>query len=83
MKNTLLMIISFLFILLNLVSSSVIAKDAQPLDIERIFSAPALQGTAPSMVQLSPDGQRVTFIRAKETDNSRFDLWEYNIKDKQ
>ena len=83
MKNTPLMIISLLFILLNLISSTGIAQDTPILAIERIFSAPALQGTTPSQVKLSPDGQRVTFIRAKETDNSRFDLWEYNIKDKQ
>ncbi|HAB79132.1 MAG TPA: S9 family peptidase, partial [Glaciecola sp.] len=77
------MIISFLFISLNLICSTAIAQNTPLLDIERIFSAPALQGTAPSQVKLSPDGQRVTFIRAKKTDNSRFDLWEYNIKDKQ
>ncbi|MGJ8632187.1 MAG: DPP IV N-terminal domain-containing protein [Glaciecola sp.] len=89
MKNNLFMIVSSLFITLSFTSHCVSADDTQPLapiaplDIERIFSAPALQGTAPSMVKLSPDGKRVTFIRAKATDNSRFDLWEYNIKDKQ
>jgi dipeptidyl-peptidase-4 len=89
MKNNLFMIVSSLFIALSFTSHCVSADDTQPLapiaplDIERIFSAPALQGTAPSMVKLSPDGKRVTFIRAKATDNSRFDLWEYNIKDKQ
>ncbi|MET1218852.1 MAG: S9 family peptidase [Glaciecola sp.] len=49
------------------------------LTIERIFSAPALAGAAPRQVKLSPDGQRVTYIQAKATDNNRFDLWEYHI----
>jgi len=83
MKNNLLMIVTALFIALSFSNNYIFAADTAPLDIERIFSAPALQGTAPSMVKLSPDGQRVTFIRAKATDNSRFDLWEYNIKDDQ
>ena len=52
---------------------------AQELSIERIMSAPSLTGTAPSQVKLSPDGERVTFIRAKTTDTTRFDLWEYHI----
>lgn len=63
----------------TLVSSLMVTANAQELSIERIFSAPSLSGKAPSQVKLSPDGQRVTFIRAKLTDNNRFDLWEYNI----
>ena len=63
----------------TLVSSLMVTVNAQELSIERIFSAPSLSGKAPSQVKLSPDGKRVTFIRAKLTDNNRFDLWEYNI----
>lgn len=63
----------------GLLSSFIFPASAQDLSIERIFSAPSLSGKAPSQVKLSPDGKRVTFIRAKLTDNNRFDLWEYNI----
>ncbi len=60
-------------------ASIITVATAQELSIERIMSAPSLTGTAPSQVKLSPNGERVTFIRAKATDNTRFDLWEYHI----
>ncbi len=74
-KSLIITIITLGSLLTSLVHS------AENLSIERIFSAPALYGTTPRLVQLSPDGQRVTFIRAKQTDTNRFDLWEYNIKE--
>ena len=76
MKKSLILTIIALYSLLPSDSHS-----ANNLSIERIFSAPALHGTTPRLVKLSPDGKRVTFIRAKHTDTSRYDLWEYNIKD--
>lgn len=53
--------------------------DAEKLSIERIFSSPALEGSAPKQLKVSPDGQRVTFIQGKENDYERYDLWEYNV----
>ncbi|MBO1254795.1 DPP IV N-terminal domain-containing protein [Alteromonas sp. 5E99-2] len=53
-------------------------KDA--LSIERIFESPSLDGTAPRMLRLSPDSKRVTFLKGKDTDYERFDLWEYNVE---
>ena len=50
-----------------------------PLSIERIFSSPGLDGTAPRSPSISPDGQRVTFLRGKQDDFERLDLWEYHI----
>ena len=82
MKNSpLAALFLFTFMFTSVVTSQ--ATVADTLSIERIFSAPALYGTAPGMVKLSPDGQRVTFIRAKANDTQRFDLWEYHIKDQQ
>jgi dipeptidyl-peptidase-4 len=49
------------------------------LTIERIFAAPDLNGVAPRGVKLSPDGQRVTFLRGKAEDKDRYDLWEYHV----
>ncbi|MEW5250015.1 S9 family peptidase [Microbulbifer sp. 2201CG32-9] len=54
---------------------------AEQLTIERIFSDPALAGTSPREMQYSPDGRRVTFIRGREDDYNRYDLWEYNLAD--
>ncbi|UAA39585.1 S9 family peptidase [Paraneptunicella aestuarii] len=52
---------------------------SEQLTIERIYGSPALDGTAPQNLKVSPDGQRITFIQGKENDYERYDLWEYNI----
>lgn len=44
-----------------------------PLSIERIFSSPALDGKAPRSTSISPDGQRVTFLRSKQ--DNYFSHW--------
>ena len=49
------------------------------LTIERLVEDPALSGVAPRMLKLSPDGQRVGFLRGKATDQNVFDLWEYHV----
>ncbi|WP_444924170.1 DPP IV N-terminal domain-containing protein [Microbulbifer sp. DLAB2-AF] len=56
---------------------------ADTLTIERIFSDPALGGTAPRALEYSPDGSRVTFLKGRDEDYNRYDLWEYNIADKE
>lgn len=60
-----------------MLSSLVHAKD---LSIERIFESPSLDGNAPRNLQVSPDGQRVTFLRGKQEDYDQLDLWEYHIQ---
>ncbi len=55
------------------------AIQAQTLTIERIFESPSLDGNAPTDLQISPDGQRVTFLKGKQNDHERLDLWEYHI----
>ncbi|GMG86928.1 S9 family peptidase [Biformimicrobium ophioploci] len=52
---------------------------AEKLTIERIFSDPALAGTTPRALEISPDGSRVTFLKGREEDYNRYDLWEYNL----
>lgn len=53
---------------------------SEALTIERIFSSPSLNGSAPQQLKVSPDGQRVTFIQGKVTDYERYDLWEYHVE---
>jgi dipeptidyl-peptidase-4 len=55
---------------------------AEKLTIERIFSDPGLSGPTLRQVKISPDGSRVTFLKSRAEDYLRYDLWEYNIKDK-
>lgn len=42
---------------------------------ERVFAAPALVGPAAKGVSLSPDGELVAFLRAREDDANVQDLW--------
>lgn len=53
---------------------------AEKLTLERIYDDPSLSGTAPKKLKLSPDGQRATYIQAREDDYNRFDLWQYNVE---
>ncbi|MEM9055814.1 MAG: hypothetical protein AAGB16_10865, partial [Pseudomonadota bacterium] len=53
--------------------------DQKPLTIERLFAAPGLSGPSPSGVKYSPDGKRVTFLKAREDEGNRFDLWQFDV----
>ena len=53
--------------------------DQKPLTIERLFASPSLSGPTPSGVKYSPDGQRVTFLKAREDEASRYDLWQFDV----
>ncbi|TLY52305.1 MAG: S9 family peptidase [Gammaproteobacteria bacterium] len=55
------------------------AASAAELTIERIFDGASLSGAAPIKLKASPDGTRVTFLRAKASDQNTYDLWEYNV----
>ncbi|HSM30900.1 MAG TPA: hypothetical protein VK854_09385, partial [Woeseiaceae bacterium] len=57
--------------------------DMPILEIERLYSAPDLDGPSPRGVKISPDSGRVTFLRGKETDPLQMDLWEYNLADRE
>lgn len=54
---------------------------AEKLTIERIFDGGNLAGAAPRGLEISPDGSRVTFLRARADDQAQLDLWEYQLKD--
>ena len=54
---------------------------AEKLTIERIFDGGSLSGPTPRGLLMSPDGARVTFLRARPDDQFQLDLWEYNVKD--
>ena len=56
------------------------AETSEPaLTIERIYASPSLTGATPRSLTFSPDGSRVTFLRAKEDDASVLDLWAMDI----
>jgi len=74
-KNRLPALALILFSLIN--NDGLIAKN---LTIERIYSSPSLDGASVRGLQISPDGSRVTFLKGKESDYERLDLWEFDIK---
>jgi len=70
-------------VLALLLAASLPVNASDTLTIDRVYEDPALSGTAPRQLQISPDGQRVTFLRGKEQDQTVFDLWEYHLASKQ
>lgn len=54
---------------------------AENLTIERIFASPSINGPNLRSLQLSPAGDRVTFLQGKADDREQLDLWEYHIAD--
>jgi dipeptidyl-peptidase-4 len=58
------------------------ADEANRLTIDRIFSDPSLSGPTVRQLKFSPDGSRVTFLKSRAEDFERYDLWEYNLKDR-
>jgi dipeptidyl-peptidase-4 len=49
------------------------------LPLERLFSAPDLSGPTLRGAAISPDGKLVAYLRAREDDKDRFDLWAYDV----
>ena len=61
--------------LLAIVTISVgTAAHAGQLTIDRIYGGGSLSGPTPVRLKISPDGARVTFLRAKADDQDTFDL---------
>lgn len=47
------------------------------LTLERLYASPSLSGPSPRAVRFSPDGTRLTLLRPRADDLSRYDLWQY------
>ena len=69
------------FLALILLLMAVPAVHAENLTIERILGGGGLDGPTPQELEISPDGARVSFIRARANDQNRFDLWQYRMDD--
>lgn len=71
-----------LFITSQVIMSPAIALEGghEPLTIERMNASPALAGTSPRGLKLSPDGQRVTYLAGRPDNQSFYDLWQMDVK---
>lgn len=52
---------------------------AEKLTPDAITGSAPLSGPTLTKPQVAPDGTRVTFLRGKDRDRNRLDLWEYDI----
>jgi dipeptidyl-peptidase 4 len=52
---------------------------AATLPLERLFTAPDLSGPTLRGAQISPDGRLVAYLRARDDDKDRFDLWAFDV----
>src|SRR5690606_19349903 len=55
------------------------AVHAEKLTLEAITGSAPLSGPTLMKPKVAPDGSRVTFLRGKDSDRNRLDLWEYDI----
>jgi dipeptidyl-peptidase-4 len=55
---------------------------ADELTLERLYAAPDLNGPTLRGLRFSPDSERVTFLRGAADDKDRFDLWEFDLKER-
>jgi dipeptidyl-peptidase 4 len=49
------------------------------LPLERLFSAPELSGPTLRGVKISPDGKLVAYLKARDDEKDRYDLWAYDV----
>ncbi|PKG59107.1 S9 family peptidase [Shewanella sp. GutDb-MelDb] len=59
--------------------STALAGGDTPLTIERMYASPALAGTSPRGLKLSPDGKRVTYLAGRKDDQHLYDLWQMDV----
>jgi len=50
-----------------------------PLTIERLYGSPALAGSSPRGLKLSPDGKRVTYLIGRTDNQHCYDLWQMDV----
>src|SRR6187455_53168 len=70
---------AFVLLALGLLATPAPAQ-AEKLSLERLFAAPDLTGPNLRGVKISPDGRLVAYLRARDDDKDRFDLWAFDVR---
>ena len=58
-----------------LAALSAVPASAERLTLDRIHADPALAGPGVRSLRVSPDGERVTFLRGRTHNQFQLDLW--------
>ena len=53
---------------------------AEDFTIERLEGSPTINGASVQGLKMSPDGERVTFLKGKASNAAQLDLWEFDIE---
>lgn len=51
------------------------AHAGEPIPLERVFANPPLEGTTPRSLTIAPDGAHLAWLKPRESDALRYDLW--------
>ena len=60
-----------------LASAPAVAED---FTIERLEGSPTINGASVQGLKMSPDGERVTFLKGKASNAAQLDLWEFDVE---
>src|SRR3982751_2321179 len=67
------------YLALALLALLALGASAAELPLERLFAAPDLAGPGLRGVTISPDGRLIAYLRARDDDKDRFDLWAFDV----
>ena len=72
---------SLLIQLVTLFSSAIFTTllSAEQLPLTRLSQSPDLTGAQPKSLNLSADGNLVTYLQGQAANKDRYDLWQYNV----
>ncbi|MDR8525099.1 S9 family peptidase [Shewanella fidelis] len=77
--NLLLASVPLVFSASATVQASSLPGGTEPLTIERMYASPALAGSSPRGLKLSPDGLRVTYLAGRKDNQHLYDLWQMDV----
>lgn len=69
----------FIFLSLSFFASGIAFGEQRPLDLDRIFASPSIEGEVLRGLRFSKDGSRLTFLKAKKENLEILDLWEFDL----
>jgi len=83
MNNSLLRGLAASLLAMSMIAPAAVAATTSPapgkLTLEAITGSTSLSGPSLMKAKVAPDGSRVTFLRGKDGDKNRLDLWAYDI----